>query len=82
MQGSKLKKILRSPCGDQLEKYSRQMQIFSRSLYNVNDVAHSMARSIRFDCLKISWTEVGINFKVNSFVYVIWHIFYDESKAR
>ena len=30
MQGSKLKKILRSPCCDQLEKYSRQMQIFSR----------------------------------------------------
>ena len=25
LQGSKLKKILRSPFGDQLEKYSRQM---------------------------------------------------------
>ena len=29
-QDSKLKKIFRSPCGDQPEKYSRQMQIFSR----------------------------------------------------
>ena len=29
VQGSKLKKILRLPFGDQLEKYSRQMQIFS-----------------------------------------------------
>ena len=28
--GLKIKKILRLPCGDQLEKYSRQMQIFSR----------------------------------------------------
>ena len=28
-QGSKLKKIPKSPFGDQLEKYSRQMQIFS-----------------------------------------------------
>ena len=29
-QGLKLKKILSSPFGDQLEKYRRQMQIFSR----------------------------------------------------
>ena len=28
--GLQIKKILRSPFGDQLEKYSRQMQIFSR----------------------------------------------------
>ena len=28
--GLEIKKILRSPFGDQLEKYSRQMQIFSR----------------------------------------------------
>ena len=28
---------------------------------NLNDSAHSMAWSIRFDCLKISETEVGIN---------------------
>ena len=27
--GLEIKKILRSPFGDQLEKYSRQMQIFS-----------------------------------------------------
>ena len=36
------------------------------SLYNVNDAAHSMARSIRFDCLKISQTEVGINLEVHA----------------
>ena len=30
LQGAlEIKKILRSPFGDQLEKYSRQMQIFS-----------------------------------------------------
>ena len=29
IQGSKIKKIVRSPFGDQLEKFSRQMQIFS-----------------------------------------------------
>ena len=34
-----IKKILRSPFGDQLEKNSRQMQIFSRQF--VNDAAHS-----------------------------------------
>ena len=34
------------------------------SLYNVNDTTHSMARSIRFDCLKISWTKVGIDMEV------------------
>ena len=28
-QGSKFKKILSSPDGDQLKKYSRQMQIFT-----------------------------------------------------
>ena len=28
--GLEIKKIVRSPFGDQLEKYSRQMQIFSR----------------------------------------------------
>ena len=32
IQGSKLKKILRLSFGDQLEKYSRQLQIFSRHI--------------------------------------------------
>ena len=31
------------------------------SLYNVNDTAHSMVPSIRFDCLKKLQTEVDIN---------------------
>ena len=35
------------------------------SLYNVNDAAHSLVRSIRFDWLKISRTEVGLNWEVN-----------------
>ena len=35
------------------------------SLYDVNDAAHSMAQSIRFDCLKILRTEVGMNLEVN-----------------
>ena len=35
------------------------------SLYNVNDAAHNMGQSIRFDCLKISRTEVSINLEVN-----------------
>ena len=34
-------------------------------LNNFNDAYHSMALSVRFDCLKISQTEVGINLKVN-----------------
>ena len=39
--GLEIKKILRSPFGNQLEKYSRQMQIFSRQFVYVNDAAHS-----------------------------------------
>ena len=35
------------------------------SLHNVNDAAHNMVQSIRFDCLKISRTEVSINLEVN-----------------
>ena len=31
----------------------------------MNDAAHSIVQSIRFDCLKISRTEVSINFEVN-----------------
>ena len=43
--------------------------------------SHSMVRSIRFDCLIISETEVGINLEVNWFCLCDWHIFCDESKA-
>ena len=41
MAGLEIKKILWSPFGNQLEKYSRQMQIFSRQFVYVNDAAHS-----------------------------------------
>ena len=51
------------------------MHIFSRQFaYNVNDAALSIAQSIRFDCLKILWTEVDINLEVTGFVYEIWHM--------
>ena len=36
-----IKKILKLPFGDQMEKYSRHMQILVASLYNVNDTAHT-----------------------------------------
>ena len=35
------------------------------SLYILNDAANTMAQSIRFDCFKISRTEVGKNLEVN-----------------
>ena len=38
---------------------------FLVGLNNFNDAYHSMALSVRFDCLKISQTEVGINLEVN-----------------
>ena len=40
-----------------------------------------MAQSNRFDCLKISRTEVGINLEVNCLCLGDLHIFYDESEA-
>ena len=52
------------------------------SLFDVNDATHSMAQSFRFDCLKISQAEVSINLEVNWLCHAIWHIFYDQSKAR
>ena len=82
MQGSKLKIASGRLLATNGRNIVARCKFLVASLYNVNDAAHSMARSIRFDCLKISWTEVGINFDVNSFVYAIWHVFYDESKAR
>ena len=57
-QGLKLKKIFPS-------NWRNKVKFFVTSLYNVNDAALSMVQSIRFDCLKILWTEVGINLEVN-----------------
>ena len=56
-----------SPSGKQLEKIIivTRCKFLVASLYNVNDAAHSMVLSIRFDCLKISWTKVGIILEVN-----------------
>ena len=43
----------------------------------------SIAQSIRFDCLKISWTEVGTILGINWIrLCDLAHFFYDESKAR
>ena len=58
--GLKIKKILRLPFGDQLV-----WRNIVTNLYNVNDAAHSLARSVKFDSLKTFQTEVGINFEVN-----------------
>ena len=55
----------------------RNLNFFFRDL---SEALHSIVRSIRL-ILKISWIEVCINVEVNGFVYAIWHIFYDESKA-
>ena len=63
--GLKIKTILRSPSGDQLENIVTRCKFLVVSLYNVNDAAHNMGQSIRFDCLKISRTEVSINLEVN-----------------
>ena len=54
------------------------------SLYNVNDAAHNMGQSIRFDCLKISRTEVSINLEVNWLsVCDLAHFFWrKQSKVR
>ena len=52
------------------------------SLYNVNDAAHSVARSVRFDCLRISRTEVSINLEVNWLCLCNVAHFFHESKAR
>ena len=57
-QGSKFKKILWSPMVTNWKN-------LVASLYNVNAAAESTTRSIRFDCLKILRTEVGINLEVN-----------------
>ena len=42
ISGLEIKKILRSPFGDQLEKYSHWMQILVASLFNVNDAAQGL----------------------------------------
>ena len=63
--GLKIKKIFRSPFGDYWRNIVTRCKFLVASLYNVNDAAHSMARSIRFDWLKISRTEVSLNVEVN-----------------
>ena len=42
ISGLEIKKILRSPFGDQLEKYGHWMQILVASLFNVNDAAQGL----------------------------------------
>ena len=45
--------------------WRNKVKFLVASLQNVNDAALSTVQSIRFDCLKILWTEVGINLEVN-----------------
>ena len=49
--GVKIEKILMLPFGKQLEKIIivARCKFLDTSLYNVNDAAHSMALSIKFD---------------------------------
>ena len=64
--GLKIKKILRLPLlVTNWRNIVARCKFLVASLYNVNDAAHSMVQSIRFDCLKISRTEVSINLEVN-----------------
>ena len=82
--GLEIKKILRSPFGSQLEKYMVARCRFLVGLNNFNDAYHSMALSVRFDCLKISQTEVGINLEVNwlcvcDLAHLLW---WKQSKIR
>ena len=60
-QGLKLKKIFRSHWRNK----ATRCKFLVASLHNVNDAALSMVQSIRFDCLKMLWTEVGVNLEVN-----------------
>ena len=57
-QALKLKNIF-------LSNWRNKVKFLVASLQNVNEAALSMVQSIRFDCLKILWTEVGINLEVN-----------------
>ena len=51
MQGSKLKKSSGRLLATNWRNIVARRKFLVASLYNVNDAAHSMARSIRFDCL-------------------------------
>ena len=65
-RASKLKKSSGHLLATNWRNIVTRCKFFVASLYNVNDAALSMAPSIRFDCLKISRTEVGINLEVHA----------------
>ena len=64
-QGSKLKKSRGRLLVTNWRNIVPRCKFLVAILYNVNDAAHSMVQSIRFYCLKISRTEVSIDFEVN-----------------
>ena len=64
-QGSKLKKSSGRLLATNWRNIITRCKFLVASLYNVNDAAHSLVRSIGFDWLKISRTEVGLNLEVN-----------------
>ena len=64
-EGSKLKKSSGCLLATNWRNIFNRCKFLVASLCIVNDVAYSMARSIRFDCLKILRTEVSINLEVN-----------------
>ena len=64
-KGSKLKKSSGCLLATNWRNIVNRCKFLVASLCIVNDVAYSMAQSIRFDCLKILRTEVSINLEVN-----------------
>ena len=60
-QGSKLRKSSDHHLATNWRNIVARCKFLVAILYNVNDTAYSRVRSIRFDCLKISRTEVGMN---------------------
>ena len=82
-KGSKLKKSSGYLLATNWRNIVNRCKFLVASLCIVNDVTYSMARSIRFDCLKILRAEVSINLEVNCLcLYVIWQHFYDKSKGK
>ena len=65
LAGLEIKKLLRSPLATDWKNVDGRCKFLVTSLFDVNDATHSMARSFRFDCLKISQAGVSINLEVN-----------------
>ena len=65
LQGSKLKKSSGCLLVTNWRNIAATCKFSVASFHHVNYTAHSMAQSIRFDCLKISQAGVSINLGIN-----------------